>query len=268
MVKYLLETQAIRHIEFSYDGDPILMDEMVKVLKTNPWIRSVKMWHRDRSLFMPDKFKLFCENIGHYRIEEFSLANVTLPIESGKQLVNGLNAIQTIIKKLTFSGFFDMEGSGFSLLCQVLVSKKIPEFFYSGSYGDYKAFKQVLNSNYLQKWTAFNGTGHSFRFSEISDELKKNSSITDLTVEGLKFDWKALGEILDENKTIGKLHINGFELGNEILSLHLGSNKSIKELTLKNPDQLCDYQALFNDLYTNTTLRKLIIYGPVAESEN
>jgi hypothetical protein len=259
--------KGIVKISFAFfDFDPSATEAIVRILKENRRIKTIEILSTADSTSI-DGFKIFCDNMEHFKFEEIAVSNAFLPVECLALLLDSLKANQSI-KKIKFTEAKDTQGDWFTKLCKLLVLKEMTEFDFAGQVTDYKALKEVLKANHIQKFT-LEGKYHPLYINLIANELKLNTSLTDLTLLSEEaIDWKIVGNIITENKNIKRLELRdvNYRENVNVSFLNLGSNTTLTELILDRRTNM-DYSTLFSELFRNQTLKKLgVLIFRVADS--
>ena len=196
----------------------------------------------------------------YYHFEELIFTNTVLNTKY-KTIFDSLKSSRTI-KTIKVTGD-SINGEPFKALCNSLVSNPtITHLYFNGismTLASHELFKEVLKSNHIKK-LEFSSTELAQIMTAFKEELKKNTSVTDLSIIYSFGNWKLLGEIIQENKAIKRLNIsfNGFA-ETQFKQLNLGSNTTIKELVIENCTQLKEYSVPLSELIQYTTLERLHI---------
>jgi hypothetical protein len=241
------------------DFEGHFMETICKILMANSRIKTIEITGHNSISAAMDGFKIFCNNMAHFKFEEFIVTSAFLSKACYDLLIESLKSNPSL-KIIKFAGEPNLE-EHFTAICDLLVSNAITEFWH---WGDPKqrlvencaAFKRALNANYLQK-LKLEGIRNNTLLELFYEELKTNTSITDLTLCNIPISWKHLGDAISTNKNIKRLELKHVEIfEREILMLDLASNKTMTDLTI-GPCSGLDYTLLFSELYANQTLQKL-----------
>jgi hypothetical protein len=230
-----------------FDFDPSATEAIVRILKENHWIKTLEILSTAGSTSI-DGFKIFCNNMEHFKFEEIAISNAFLPVECLDLLLDSLKANQSI-KKIKFTEAKNTQGDWFTKLCNLLVLKEMTEFDFAGQV-DYEALREVLKANRIQKFT-LEGKYHPLYINLIAKELELNTSLTDLTfLSDGTIDWNSGRNVFSENKTIKRLKLRD-----------VADQSREKQDGFFDPRSMIDptMEPLFSQLLRNQTLESLSV---------
>jgi hypothetical protein len=238
--------------------EPNFIETVTKILKLNPWIKTLEIVDQMSTTLSKEGFNRFCDAMEYYSFEKLLVSH--LPQQCYETLFSALKYNQSI-KRLDISSQV-IYGPPFNILCDTLVSNPtITELTIDGTLTEenYTAFKGVLKLNNITKLNLTHTALKQSPLKAISKALKRSTSITDLSLVHQPIDWEIFGKILSANKSIRRLDIseNNFKAG-QLELLNLGSNTTLTDLTL-NHCVMDDYDALLIQLRDNKTLMRLEI---------
>jgi hypothetical protein len=238
--------------------EPNFIETVTKILKLNPWIKTLEIVDQMSTTLSKEGFNRFCDAMEYYSFEKLLVSH--LPQQCYETLFSALKYNQSI-KRLDISSQV-IYGPPFNILCDTLVSNPtITELTIDGTLTEenYTAFKGVLKLNNITKLNLTHTALKQSPLKAISKALQSSTSITDLSLVHQPIDWEIFGKILSANKTIRRLDIseNNFKAG-QLELLNLGSNTTLTDLTL-NHCVMDDYNALLIQLRDNKTLTRLEI---------
>lgn len=243
------------------DFRPACIEALSKMLKANTHLKTIEVSSQAYS-FSEEGWDLFSAGMAEYHFEELFFNNSTISSERFQRLFGQLRHARSL-KKLKVVGT-SLSDPAWNSLCDSLVANpSITDLYLHNcinSASAYTKFKEVVKANSLQKVSLMGTDLSSGNMALIKDELKNNTSITDLTVSYSRVDCQMLEEIFQENTTIQKLNITGCHIGvDDLKLLKLGSNTALKELTILSCYNLGDYGIVFSELLGNNTLKRLIV---------
>jgi len=242
----------------AHDFEPSFMETLTKILKLNRQIKRIQVnTHLSKPLF-GDGWKRFCDGMEYYTFEELFISNALLPAKGFELLVEGLIYNQSI-KSLCITAQ-EIGGKKFKAICDLLVSNPtITRLDLVGCVlrkDDLIQFKRVLNANSIKKLRLQHSlckTKES-NLDVIENELKANTSITELYLPANRIDYKLIGDIIRASGSIKKLDMGGNKFS--VKHLKLKSNRILQDLNLENCLRL-NYSILFKELCKNQSLKIL-----------